>query len=474
MKNINYIDLKYFAVILMIVATMGCERELSDDAVLATFPNTAEVFTDSPIGLGTDFYFPFAGSKPTAWTVDESEGFESDATMRIDVPNTFDPEGGYAGGILRIDGVGRDLTEYDALTFYAKASRGAFIDALGFGTDFLGDRFQTSITNLSVTTNWVKYVIPIPDPSKLTEERGMFWYSTASKNSQGLSFTFWVDELKFERLGSIGQSVPMINGGLETTLNSFEGGTGQVNGFSITQNVDGDNINVSTTSAYFDFQSSNPEVATVDETGFISVVGQGEAQITASVAGVLAQGAINVIGGEPFQTAPVPTRPAADVISIFSDVYNNEPASVISNFGGQSSTLSAFQVGDDNILNYQNVNFLGIEFNSNVDFPTINGSRLTTLHLDVFVPGSIASGAFLNVAIRDAGSNDMVETDVFTGQPIGDDSQVDVNAPIVQDQWVSVDLDMTALSARSNLAQIVLFSPDQGPNEFYVDNIYFY
>ena len=37
--------------------------------------------------------------------------------MRIDVPNANDPEGNYAGAIFRVEGQGRDLSGYNALTF---------------------------------------------------------------------------------------------------------------------------------------------------------------------------------------------------------------------------------------------------------------------------------------------------------------------------------------------------------------------
>ena len=64
--------------------------------------------------------------------------------MRFDVPNANDPEGSYAGGILRVDGSGRDLTEFDALTFWAKASQGVVIGEIGFGQDFGLDKYRVS------------------------------------------------------------------------------------------------------------------------------------------------------------------------------------------------------------------------------------------------------------------------------------------------------------------------------------------
>lgn len=128
MKNIRFINFKGMTLLLLILMlAIGCERELSDNATVAIFSTTGEVFTDGPVGLGEDFYFPFGGSKFDAASFD-GEGFESLVSIRIDVPNADDPTGNYAGAILRVDGAGRDLRGYDALTFYAKASQGVAVD----------------------------------------------------------------------------------------------------------------------------------------------------------------------------------------------------------------------------------------------------------------------------------------------------------------------------------------------------------
>lgn len=136
MKNSKINFLKVSLLLAVFSLTISCERDLSDDVAAATFSKTGEIFTDTPIGLGSDFYFPYSDSKFTAFSVDNNEGYQSAASIRIDVPNDNDPEGAYAGGIFRIDGAGRDLTEYDALTFWAKASQGVTIGELGFGEDF--------------------------------------------------------------------------------------------------------------------------------------------------------------------------------------------------------------------------------------------------------------------------------------------------------------------------------------------------
>ena len=157
MKNrkINYLR-NSFLLTIVILVNLNCEREVSDDARDATFPKTAEIFTDTPVGMGTNFYFPYGpdannpvGSKFSAWSVDTDVSYKGNASMRFDVPNATDPQGNYAGGILRVDGAGRDLTGFDALTFWAKASQGVTIGEIGFGEDFYPNKYMTTMTNIS-------------------------------------------------------------------------------------------------------------------------------------------------------------------------------------------------------------------------------------------------------------------------------------------------------------------------------------
>ena len=58
MKTIKYIKTKIsIAMGIVLLTTAGCERDLSEDAVAATFPSTAEVYTDAPVGLTDEFSF---------------------------------------------------------------------------------------------------------------------------------------------------------------------------------------------------------------------------------------------------------------------------------------------------------------------------------------------------------------------------------------------------------------------------------
>eukprot|EP01093_Parvamoeba_rugata_P016743 TRINITY_DN6426_c0_g2_i2.p1 TRINITY_DN6426_c0_g2~~TRINITY_DN6426_c0_g2_i2.p1 ORF type:complete len:642 (+),score=158.50 TRINITY_DN6426_c0_g2_i2:42-1967(+) len=486
MKNKRLIKIsKTFILMLVLTLTLGCERDLTDDAVPATFAKVGDIFTDDFVGMGSNFYFPFSGSKLDAFSVDTEVGYESSASYRIDVPNAVDPAGNYAGAILRIDGAGRDLSGYDALTFWAKASQGVSIDAVGFGQDFLDNKFQVDANNLSVGTNWSKFTIPIPDPSKLTEERGMFWYAAGTQATGGSGYVIWLDEIKFENTGTVAQPRPAILNGNDEMEETFIGANVALTGFTQTFNLaSGIDRTVNCTTNYFVFRSSNPSVATVDSAGVVSIIGSGTSIITANLGGELntqtneiegglaASGSLTINSLGNFDTAPVPAVDASSVISIFSDAYTNEPVDYYNGYWAPYQTTQGqddIQVNGDNIIKYSELNFVGIQFA--VDVPTIDISQMTHFHVDIQVQGDINPGDFLQVKLQDIGSDN-----TFGGTDDSADELTLTNTTLISNDWVSIDVpisDFTALTSRSNLAQVVFIS-DATITDIFVDNIYFY
>lgn len=454
---------------LVLITSVNCDRELSDDATNATYPKTAEIFIEDVIGMGSNFYFPYGGSKPTAWSVDRQEGYNSNASMRFDVPNSNDPAGSYAGAIFRTEGAGRDLSGYDALTFYVKASRGVDIAEFGFGEDFFPNKYITTITNVSVGTNWTKVIIPIPNASKLVKERGMFRYAAGTQNTDGSGYVFWIDDLKFEKLGTISQGQASIMNGTNVTETTFIGVNSSVQNLNVTFNLpNGINQAVKVNPGYLDFTSSNPSVATVDSSGVITSLSAGTTVITATFNGVSVLGSLTINCLGAFVAAPTPTVNAANVISIFSDTYNNVPVNYYNGYWQpwQTSVSNDFSVLGNNILSYSIFNFVGIEFSS----PTVNATSMTHFHMDVFIPGPIAPGRQLRVLLVDFGANG-----AFGG---GDDTRhsTTFTAPfLVSQTWLPIDIPFSAmpgLASRSNLAQIILEGGDG--SVIRVDNIYFY
>lgn len=470
MKNKKIYYLKnILPLCLVLFIAISCERELSDDKSPMDFSSLGEIFTDDFIGLGTDFYFPYGDSKFTAFSVDRTEGYNSNASIRIDVPNDVDPLGSYAGGIFRIDGAGRNLTQYDALTFWAKASQGVIVGEFGFGEDFFPNKYITTMRNVSVGTGWAKYTIPIPDASKLLQERGMFRYSMGTNGTNGAGYTVWIDEIKFEKLGTIAHGQASINNGNNTSLTTFVGVNSMVSGVIATFNLaNGVNQPISISTSYLDFTSSNPTVASVDSTGKITSLSAGTAVITASFGDTQATGSVTINCVGEFIHAPTPTKNPANVISLFSDVYTNVPVNYYNGYWApwQTTVSNDFTVNGDNILNYTIFNFVGIEYSS----PTINASSMTHVHLDAYIPGPIIPGRQLRVLVVDFGADG-----AFGG---GDDTRhsTTFTAPkIVSQNWISIDIPFSAmpnLQSRTHLAQLILEGGDG--SVMYVDNIYYY
>lgn len=179
-----------WSVLFILIVFTSCQND-DKDLQTATYSTNPEVFIDGfTPGL---IYAAFSNTDIFAFQVDTQVTYNnSSAAMRFDVPNVNDPAGTYAGGSFFLS-VGRDLSSYDCLTFWAKSTTSATIDVLGFGNDLGENKFQTSLNNVAISTTWRKYIIPIPDPSKLKIEKGMFYYAEGPENGQG--YSFWIDDL---------------------------------------------------------------------------------------------------------------------------------------------------------------------------------------------------------------------------------------------------------------------------------------
>jgi len=470
MKNEKNIYIKFTLLIgLIFVVTSSCEREVSDEVQFATFSNNPEVFIDGFSG-GLE-YFPFGGSKLDAFSVDSEVRYKGEASMRFDVPNVGDPSGSYAGAIFPDYG-GRDLSGYDALTFWAKATKAATINEIGFGQDFGENKFLVTKNNLRISTTWTKYIIPIPDPFKLTVENGMFWYSEGPENGDG--YSFWIDELQFEKLGTVAQPQPSIFFGEDIVAESFLDIVGLIPAPALTQTFNlasGINETVTAAPSYFTFTSSDVDIVRVSELGVLSPVGLGTAEITATLGGVKAEGSLTLTVSGGFDFAAIPTRDPNNVISIFSDTYTNVPVDFYNGFFApfQTTLGGAVEINGENIIVYEDLNFVATEFKN----PTVNASAMTHFHVDIRIDESIDSADFIEVELGDFGPNG-----AFNG-PDSDDSSGSVtfdSGALTTGQWISLDIplsDFTGLTSTGNLAQIFFIS-DATISTLLVDNMYFY
>lgn len=465
MRNkIKYHFKLQLALVIAVFTLFSCERDLTDDAVEARFSNNPNVFIDG-FSAGLE-YMPFAGSRFDAFSVDTEVKYKGTTSMRFDVPNVGDPLGAFAGAIFT-DYSGRNLTEYDALTFWAKATIPGTINEIGFGQDFDQNKYLTTLFNLQLTTNWQKYIIPIPDPSKLTQENGLFWYAEGPEN--GLGYTFWIDELKYEKLGTIAHPRPKIMNGDDVTEIVFTGSNVSVTGLTQTFNLEnGLNQTVTVAPGYFNFTSSNPSVATVNDLGEVQIIGTGITVITATLGEEEATGSLTLETIGDFVHAPTPTRDPVNVISIFSDAYENVPVDYYNGFfmgDGQTTQGGAppLVIGGEEVINYTELNFVGIGTFLNV--PTVNATEMTHFHVDVKIQEDIDPGDFLRLQlINDVGGNET------SGSVIINSSM------LVSEEWMSFDIplgEFTGLGPRNQLG-LIFFVSDATISNILVDNIYYY
>lgn len=492
MKNSNKIFLvKYFLLGIILTVLISCERDLSDKVVDATFSKTGAVFLDAPVEMGSDFYFPYGGSKPTAWSVDNQVSYKGSASMRFDVPNADDPDGSYAGAIFRTQGAGRNLTEYDALTFYIKASQGVIIGELGFGEDFIDNKYITTIKNVSIGTNWAKIIIPIPDASKLIKERGMFRYAAGTQGTNGYGYTFWIDELKFEKLGTSRLLQAFILNGEDRTVQGYIGSNQIISELGAVYNLaNGQNINLNLSPAYFNFSSSNSSVLSPFEFNnegqiFTKVIGTtGSSTVTAQLKNSQAHGSLTVNAVGEFPHAPIPTRSPSSVISIFSDAYNNVPVRHYNGFFLGSSTQGGagndpnnvdiqapFSNGSiDNIIHYTQMDFVSIGMYETVS--RVNISEMTHLHVDINVRQAINPGNFIRIELHSSLANG--PTTSSGSYVINAAALSNVNA----NGWISLDIPISSFPGfadATNLGQLFFVSGNPGGIfNIWLDNVYFY
>lgn len=439
-----------------ILLAVACTR---DNGTLgpAPFPDEPVIFMDG-FSEGLSFQ-AFAGSKLDALVLDATVKHSGSSSLKVLVPGPGDPTGGYAGGAF-VANVPRDLSGYDAITFWARASIPAVLNVAGIGNDNTGGSQYTAERNgIALTTTWAKYAIAIPDASKLTQERGMFFFAEGAENNA--AYEFWIDDIQYEALGTVTNPRPAV---AAATVSAEIGATHQVTGTTLTVNVEGADQTLNVAPAYFSFLSSDTTVASVSQTGMVTARTAGSAGITARLGTVAANGTVTVsASAPPTVAAPTPTRLPADVISLFSDAYTNRTIDTWSAVWDQAD-VSDVQLAGNATKRYSNLNFAGVEFTTQ----QINASGMTHLHLDVYA----SSVSAFRVKLVDFGANG-----AFAG---GDDSEFEITLSgtsvpaLTAGAWSSLDIPLslfTGLTNRAHLAQMIIGG--SSPTT-YIDNVYFY
>jgi hypothetical protein len=408
-----------------------------------------------------DVYFQaFSGTYLEAVKLDSVYAYNSTASLKFTVPPQNSALGAYAGGVLTSAGK-RDLADFNALTFYARSNVNTTLNEAGFGNDNTGTSlYSAGRSNIPLTPDWTFVVIPIPDPSKLIAERGMFTLAEGWEDQNPEGHEVWIDEIRFAKLGNISDPFPLMPSALKQY---FVGATASLEGTYTRYNVDGAFVIVRHSPSYFDFVSSDPSVAVV-KNGEIKIVGVGDAVIRATMGDLDVAGAASMTGYQPPARAALPpTLPAANVISMFSDVYPNVTVdSWNPRWAGSTTEDADYVVDGDNTKMYSSLNFVGIVFTSR----TIDASAMTHFHLDVYAP---------------AGTNFRVKVVAFDGDggQVLDERELTFDATttpaLVVGEWSSLDIPLDDFQLEApwdHIGQLVLSTDDA--RLVLVDNLYWH
>lgn len=162
---------------------------------------------------------------------------------------------------------------------------------------------------------------------------------------------------------------------------------------------------------------------------------------------------------EPTVPAAAPTKPAADVISLFSNAYTNTTVDTWRT-GWSTATLTDMKIGTDDVKKYSGLDFVGVEMIAS----QINITTMDLFEFDVWTPNSTS----LRFKLVDFGANG-----AFGG---GDDKEHETTVTPTINGWYHVAVpiaNMTGLTTKANIAQLIFASSPAGTSVIYIDNVLF-
>lgn len=163
----------------------------------------------------------------------------------------------------------------------------------------------------------------------------------------------------------------------------------------------------------------------------------------------------------PTAAAPTPTKPAADVISMFSNAYTNVTVDTWRT-GWSSATLTDLQIVGNDTKKYSSLDFVGVE---TVGPNLINASSMLYFHVDAWT----ANMTTFRVKLVDFGADA-----AFGG---GDDKEHELTFTPTLNSWNGLEIplsDFTGLTTKSHIAQLIFSGAPAGSGIVYIDNVYFH
>jgi beta-glucanase (GH16 family) len=158
------------------------------------------------------------------------------------------------------------------------------------------------------------------------------------------------------------------------------------------------------------------------------------------------------VAGTAITAAPVPTRLAANVISLFSNTYTDVTGTDWFPNWTQTTIVADTSITGNTTKKYTNFNYQGVQF-----APAVNASTMQFLHIDLWTPNCTAFDVYLINTSPGLVEQKVTLTPTLSG-------------------WNSFDIPLTSFNniALNNIGQFKFVATPSGTAKVYLDNIYFY
>jgi len=171
----------------------------------------------------------------------------------------------------------------------------------------------------------------------------------------------------------------------------------------------------------------------------------------------------NQNGGTPIPMgpAPTPTYPSANVISLFSNPYQNVPVDTWM-APWSMAQVSDLQITGNDTKRYDALNFAGVEMLGN---NILDVSSMTHFRADFWTPNM----SEFKVKLVDFGADGQ-----YAG---GDDSESELSYALSTETWHSLEIPLssfTQLNSTTHIAQLIFSGTPSGSGTVYIDNVLFF